>query len=458
MKFYKETYDSFYDLFVLRKGSLLGNIEINLSGDSNEILRSIKGVVKEIYDRSIKIQILCETAKSLSEISSGDYPYLISHHIKELNKIFSFYSFEDKSETLLKHIMDKIADCAKRDDWEYSDKAPIIEYIEKELPEKKIEELKNSAQILINYAENLRLEDEVKTLKTEGGKKDKENEDLKKANSEKAAKNLATLYEEAKGEIEKEIKPWSRRKDRKNFENRLGRIGKILKFLRLDPEKCFLDCSARYIAKFSEGVAHIRKKTLTILFSLWPKIFLLRALVYLIPTFLLIFHFCEFFKIKYDWSRSWFPKEIEKVLTDENVVANSVALKTSVKTSTARSETNYEKSVNYNKPDSGNKPDSYLYFHLALITIFLVAFQHLRTAIKDLNIKRNLFETYRHRVLVAQNFELFQSIVSEGSKNEVVKSAVSALFANEPSIYENRPNPTPPQAFDIRNIMESRVD
>jgi hypothetical protein len=176
------------------------------------------------------------------------------------------------------------------------------------------------------------------------------------------------------------------------------------------------------------------------LFNLQVKILLLRVITYTIPIFLLIFHFGEFFEQR--------NKDKNAVILVNNDDKSTASLKISI-TSTDREKLNLSLD-NPNKKIQDN--NSYLYFHLALITILALAFQQLRIAIKELSIKKSLYEIYRHRALVSENFIKMYKITEGDAKNEVIKSATRSLFENEPSIYENRSTTLPPHVVDIKNI------
>lgn len=194
--------------------------------------------------------------------------------------------------------------------------------------------------------------------------------------------------------------------------------------------------------KYHEVLTQLNKEV-GFLSMLRSKILLLRFITYAIPIFVLMFHFCEFFA-----HRNNVPSFAAANCRPCSFFKPSEAI-----TSNLNNELIGKKADQKQKEE--DQPDYYLYFHLALITGFLLAFQQLRTAVKDLNIKKNLREIYRHRVLVAENSELLIEYFKqdEASKGIVIRSAVSSLFENEPSIFENKNNPVPPQVFDIKNMV-----
>ena len=198
--------------------------------------------------------------------------------------------------------------------------------------------------------------------------------------------------------------------------------------------------------KTSKDISHeyveIRKKVenQTNLFrQLHFKICLLRLITYAIPICLFVFHACEFFG--YRW------KEAPNFMKSSFFVGENSKEKTSKKAD-LKSKQNSQK--------NSNELNSYLYFHLALITTLLIAFQQLRSAIAEMKAKKNLIEVYRQRELVARNFnEMRQIVVGDvSSQIEVTKSAAKALFENEPSIKENS---TSTKDFGITNNFRPDV-
>ena len=191
---------------------------------------------------------------------------------------------------------------------------------------------------------------------------------------------------------------------------------------------------------------------------LLPKIYALRVVTYTIPVMLLAFHFCEFVTQK-----SNIPSWMQEICFScslsfqENKNDQTSSEKMDLKTiESSKAEALVPKDgvkikknsiQNSAKNSDGSRSD--LYFHLALVTILLIAYQQLRSAISEMNIKKNLIEVYRHRELVARNFDKMRKVVDdENSKVEVIKSAAKSLFENEPSIHENRTSTVPP-AFDF---------
>ena len=192
---------------------------------------------------------------------------------------------------------------------------------------------------------------------------------------------------------------------------------------------------------------------------LLPKIYALRTITYVIPVMLLAFHFCEFVTQKSNVP-SWMQKicvscslSFQENKNDQTYSDEKMDLKTleSSKAEALASKDNLKIKNNsvQNSAKNSDQYRSYLYFHLALVTILLIAYQQLRSAISEMNIKKNLIEVYRHRALVARNFDKIRKVVDdENSKVEVIKSAAKSLFENEPSIHENRTSTVPP-AFDF---------
>ena len=197
---------------------------------------------------------------------------------------------------------------------------------------------------------------------------------------------------------------------------------------------------------FSHEYAEIREKVenQTNLFGqLHFKIFLLRLITYAIPICLFVFHACEFFGYR--------CKEAPNFMKSSFFVGENSKEKT-----TKEADLKFKQNSQKNSQKNSNESESYLYFHLALITTLLIAFQQLRSAIAEMKAKKNLIEVYRHRELVARNFnEMRQIVVGDvSSQIEVTKSAAKALFENEPSIKENS---TSTKDFGITNNFRPGV-
>ena len=187
------------------------------------------------------------------------------------------------------------------------------------------------------------------------------------------------------------------------------------------------------------------------LFHLRIKILLLRLTTYLVLFLLLTFPFCEFFGQRI--AAPSFTKKLCSCFSNESkndtiATASANEIRASLNSQKILVSTS-NPSNSHNK--NGDKNNSYLYLHLALIAIFAAAFQQLRISIKELNIKKNLYEIYRHRVLVSKNYHEMYAIVDGEAKSEVIKSAARSLFENEPSIYDSKSRALPPHALgDIK--------
>jgi hypothetical protein len=293
-----------------------------------------------------------------------------------------------------------------------------------------------------NYSEELKKKDEALKEKEKEEKKLKDQiESLKNTKSEETSKDFSHEYA----------------KIREKFENQTRNFWQLI-FLKnkqkKDEEKLSLEVVKKLCLKVVKFFFFIFVSPLSFFFNLHSKICFLRLITYAIPICLFVFHACGFFGYRWEEAPKWMKSSFFVGENSKDKNPKEADLKPSkfpeINFSTTKSGINFEQNSQKNYQKNSSESKSYLYFHLALITTLLIAFQQLRSAIAEMKAKKNLIEVYRHRELVARNFNEMRQIV-EGdvsSQIQVTKSAAKALFENEPSIKEN---PTSTKDFGITN-------